>query len=103
MVGNAYRTEAPALASTETVAQTAPLDRSVGSWPVVDEGGLRGMITAAQLEHADSDQTLADLVPAPGPAHTLAADRFPHVHPDLPLDLAMQRIARTGLTSLPVV
>ena len=74
-----------------------------GAWPVVDEGGLRGMVTAAQLEAADPGQTLGELVPAPGPTQTLTAENFPHLHPDHPLDLAMRRIAQSGLTVLPVV
>jgi CIC family chloride channel protein len=103
MVGNAYRTDARALAASESVANTRSLDRAAGAWPVVDEGGLRGMVTAGQLDAADSAQTLADLVPAPGPARTLTAERFPHVHPDHPLDVAMRRLARSGLKALPVV
>jgi CIC family chloride channel protein len=102
MVGNAYRTDSPPIAATETIASTA-LDRERGAWPVVDEGGLRGMATAAQIEAADPRLTFAEIVPAPGPARMLTADNFPHLHPDHPLDLAMRRIARSGLKTLPVV
>ena len=46
---------------------------------------------------------LAELVPPPGPSRTLTAERFPHVHPDHPLDIAMRRLARSGWKTLPVV
>src|SRR5436190_2495720 len=103
MVGNAYRTDGRTLAATETVANTASLDRAAGAWPVVDEGGLRGMVTADQLNAAAPGQVLAELVPPPGPSRTLTAEHFPHVHPDHPLDVAMRRLAQSGWKTLPVV
>jgi tetratricopeptide (TPR) repeat protein len=103
MVGNAYQTSPHALAVTETVAQAAPAGLQGGAWPVVDDGGLRGMITAEQLAAAEPDRTLGELVPSPGRMEHLNTENFPHLHPDHPLDLAMQRLVRTGLPTLPVV
>jgi chloride channel protein, CIC family len=102
-VGSAFRSAADVLAATQTVADAASLDRSRGAWPVVDDAGLRGMVTAAQLDAADPRQPLADLVPPPGRTQSLDADNFPHLHTDHPLDLAMRRIAESGLPVLPVV
>jgi tetratricopeptide (TPR) repeat protein len=103
MVGNAFRSDATVLAATQTVAEAAKLDPQRGAWPVVDDSGLRGMVTAAQLEAADPHQTFGELVSPPGPIQTLNAENFPHLHTDHPLDLAMSRIAQTGLPVLPVV
>jgi CIC family chloride channel protein len=103
MVGNAFRADVPVLAATQTVGDAATLDRERGAWPVVDDTGLRGMVTAAQLDSADSRQTLSELVPSPGPTQNLTAENFPHLHSDHALDLAMRRIAESGFPALPVV
>jgi len=77
-----------------------------GAWPVVDPGGLRGMLSRAQLEQAEKDgreqETLAQLVPEPDP-EKLDSHDFPHVHADHTLDVAMRRLAETGLKMIPVV
>jgi CIC family chloride channel protein len=39
----------------------------------------------------------------PGPVEAINQESFPHVHPDQPVELAMRRLAESGLTSLPVV
>jgi chloride channel protein, CIC family len=103
MVGNAFRSDAEVLAATQTVADIAGLDRQRGAWPVVDDIGLRGMVTAAQLDAASPRQTLAELVSSPGRTQSLTAENFPHLHIDHPLDVAMRRIAESGLPALPVV
>jgi CIC family chloride channel protein len=107
-VGHALSPEAQPLPAATTAAQAlSAVDLARGAWPVVDEDGLRGMITAGQLERAvkegASGRTLGELVPAPGPVETLRGDRFPHVHPDHPLEMALRRIAQTQLPVLPVV
>src|SRR5690349_17265080 len=108
MVLNAFRPEPVTLPASATVAQAAAsVDRERSAWPVVDAGGLRGMIDAAKLDAAmhsgrEADR-LADLVPEPGPIETLTAEQFPHVHPDHPLDIAMRRIATSHTKVLPVV
>lgn len=55
------------------------------------------MVSLAELRQAASGEgsrTLADLIPSLD---------FPHVHPDHPLDLALERMGATKLDVLPVV
>jgi tetratricopeptide (TPR) repeat protein len=77
------------------------------AWPVVDNDGLLGMLPAAKLDEALEGgrgwETVGALVASPGPQARLTAENFPHVHADHTLDLAMRRMAQTGLTTLPVV
>lgn len=77
-----------------------------GAWPVLDVGGLRGVINLDSLKQAQEEgygnEKLAQLVPVPDPS-MLAADHFPHVHADHTLDFTARRIAETGLKVLPVV
>ena len=109
MVGQGMRPASPILSADLRVSEAAAsVNREAGAWPVVDEGGLRGMLTAAKLDQAIAmkedygDETLDQLVPAPNP-DKLDAEDFPHVHPDHTLDVAMRRLAETGLSVLPVV
>jgi tetratricopeptide (TPR) repeat protein len=109
MVAQAMRPAVPILSGDLRVSEAAAsVNREAGAWPVVDEGGLRGMLIAAQLDQAIAmkedygDETLDQLVPAPNP-DKLDAEDFPHVHPDHTLDVAMRRLAETGLSVLPVV
>lgn len=107
-VGHAFRPEAQVLPASMRVQQAlSSVDHERGAWPVVDEGGLRGMVTWDMLARDDKsgrgDMTLGDRVPAPGPVETMLGESFPHVHPDHPLDAAMRRLARSKLKVLPVV
>jgi CIC family chloride channel protein len=91
----------PELLSTEAIEKL----RSLGleSWPVGDEKGLWGMISRKALEER-AQQRLSELLPQPlSNAQHLAADHFPHLHTDHPLDLALQRMGETRLDALPVV
>jgi CIC family chloride channel protein len=108
MVGNAYRPETQVLDAGETVHQAvASVDRERGAWPVVEAGKLRGMVALAVLDAAHEDgrweARLRDLVPEPGPIEELTEERFPHVHADHPLEVAMRRLAASGFAALPVV
>jgi chloride channel protein, CIC family len=108
MVGNAYHPEAQVLDASQTVHQAlAAVDRERGAWPVVEAGQLRGMVDIGSLDAAvgsgADDVPLRELVPAPGSIEDLTEDRFPHVHPDHPLEVAMRRLAASGLKVLPVV
>jgi CIC family chloride channel protein len=108
MVGNAYRPEAQVLDAGQSVRQAlAAVDRARGAWPVVETGQLRGMVSVASLdaalENGHDEVPLRDLVPEPGPVEELTEDRFPHVHADHPIEVAMRRLAATGLAALPVV
>jgi CIC family chloride channel protein len=109
MVGQALRPAIQTLSADLPVSEAAALvNREAGAWPLVDEGGLRGMLTEAQLDRALAmkedygDEKLGQIVPAPNP-DKLDAEDFPHVHPDHTLDVAMRRLAETGLSVLPVV
>ncbi len=94
MVGNAFHPEAPVLSATQTVEQArATIDRERGAWPVIDTGGLLGIVTLEDLDAAGPSQVAGDLVRASSP----------HLHIDESLDYAMRRIAGSGLKLLPVV
>ncbi len=67
------------------------------------DGLLWGILSRSDLEGAPGDRPLAELIPSPpaqcpSPPFTV----LPHMHPDQPLDLALHRLARTGLSVLPV-
>jgi CIC family chloride channel protein len=107
MVGQAMRTTPAVLPATlQVAAAVASIKREDGAWPVMDEQGLRGMLSAAQLDRAEQEgqqeETLGQLVPAPDMRHDTPAN-FPHLHADHTLDAAMRRIAETGLPVIPVV
>jgi CIC family chloride channel protein len=96
------------LSASLTVADArARADRRYQAWPVADERGLRGMVSAQRLDQAIADgqggELLGQLVPEPGPAEDLKQDIFPHLHADHSLDVALRKIAETGWNVLPVV
>ena len=100
MVGDAFQPAGHALPATERISQAAAPERGSGAWPVVDEGGLRGMVTAEQLRRAmeanRGDETLAALTPEPGPIVTLRTGNFPHVHTDHTLDRLCTQLRRAA-------
>ncbi|MGO4884708.1 MAG: chloride channel protein [Bryobacteraceae bacterium] len=107
MVGQAFRQTPELLAANMKVKDAAAMvHREDGAWPVMDQGGLRGMLRVEQLDEAlqagKGDLLLAELVPAPDPEN-LTAEDFPHLHVDHSLDIAMRRLAESGLKVLPVV
>jgi CBS domain-containing protein len=106
-VGDAFRRQVLVLTAEEPIAEAfGRVDRGRGAWPVIDRGGLRGMVSLARLEEAAGSlpaSRLGDLVPDPGVNETLTEEAFPHVHADHPIDLAMERLAESGLPALPVV
>ena len=65
---------------------------------VVDESGVVGVISRAQIEQAlakgEENKTLADFLDGP---------EFPHVHADHPLHVALERMGAARLDVLPVV
>ena len=107
MVGNAMRRPTLVFDAGETVAQASAAEDDLGAWPVMDAGGLRGMVTAQALDMAMETgrgwESLGELAPDPGPAEDLTEARFPHVHADHLLDAALRRMAQSGLDVLPVV
>jgi len=91
-----------------TVAEArARADGRHRAWPVADEKGLRGMVSAQRLDQAIADgragERLGTLVPEPGPQEGLTQNIFPHLHADHSLDVALRKIAETGWDVLPVV
>jgi CIC family chloride channel protein len=107
VVKQALRPARELLQSSMPVAEALEaVNPETGAWPVVDSGGLRGMLSLTQLEQAIKDgrgqDTLAQLVPEPD-SEKLDSHDFPHVHADHTLDVAMQRLAATGLKIIPVV
>jgi CIC family chloride channel protein len=107
MVGQALRTTPELLPATLPADEAAAaVNRDTGAWPVVDQAGLRGMLRSEQLDRAVKEgqggRTVGQLVPAPDPER-LGAEEFPHLHADQSLDIAMRRLAETGLKVLPVV
>jgi chloride channel protein, CIC family len=73
--------------------------KSVASaWVVCDGGGMRGVLSRRMLEEAaqqaGADKRLEEL---------LTSDNFVHVHPDHPLNVALERLGASRLEILPVV
>lgn len=108
-VAHAFRPETPVLSASDRIGQIAATleEGERRAWPVADRNGFRGMLTAEKLyaalaAHRDNE-ALGELVPEPLPADQLTAENFPHVHPDHPLDIALRRLAQSGLPVLPVV
>jgi len=83
--------------------KSAPLD----AWPVAEGRELLGMIQDSQLKQAasdgDSGKTLAEISNGEFHRHHTDPKEFPHVHPDHPLSLALERMGSTKLHVLPVV
>jgi CIC family chloride channel protein len=107
-VGDALRPGGEPLAASLTIADAWSLvDHEQKAWPVADDGGLRGMLGARQLDQAMAAgrgaELLAKLVPEPGPAGALFGGNFPHLHADHTLEVALRKIAESGWNVLPVV
>ena len=77
------------------------------AWPVADEQGLLGMIRNSQLESAVSNGsahgTVSEIFTGVTTRDHGTAQEFPHVHPDQPLSVALERMGTSGLRVLPVV
>jgi CIC family chloride channel protein len=82
------------------------LENSLPSWPVVDDGGLAGMIrltdVANGIARGGGTTAVRELLENDAPRGTLG-DSVPHVHSDQPLGLALARMGATGHSVLPVV
>ncbi len=100
LVMSVMRPAAETLDATMTVtAAVIQLQSSrYQTWPVMRESALVGALKRETLEQAaargDGMLTLNRLMPS--------AD-FPHVHPDHPLYVALERMSRAGLKMLPVM
>jgi chloride channel protein, CIC family len=87
-------------------AQQRVEGRTFGSWPVVDERGLAGMVRssdiAAAIKQGRANATVRDLLDELDPDAS-DDEAVPHVHSDHPLGLALTRMGATRHTVLPVV
>jgi chloride channel protein, CIC family len=71
---------------------------SLRAWPVVDKNGVWGVVSLTQLQKAldgNKGQTKVGSL--------LDGRAFPHLHADHSLDLALERMGKTGYDLLPVV
>jgi chloride channel protein, CIC family len=87
-------------------AQQRVEGRTFGSWPVVDDRGLAGMVRssdiAAAIKQGRATATVRDLLDELDPDAN-DDEAVPHVHSDHPLGLALTRMGATRHTVLPVV
>ncbi len=87
---------APDMTVTEALTQAG--HSSLRSWPVADKRGLWGIVSLAQLESATEKQSSEAKV-----GDLLDTRTFPHLHADHSLDLALERMGKSGFDLLPVV
>jgi len=99
-VSQVMRTTAELLPSDMTVREASECAHKseFHSWPVTDERGVVGMVARTRIEQAmangEEARQLRELVNALD---------FPHVHPDHPLHVALERMGAAKLDVLPVV
>ena len=93
--------EANEILDAEMTLQEA-LEKSKSSkfrtWPVCDKQGVRGMVTRKALEGALRGGEAGKQV-----GNLLTTVEFVHVHPDHPLNVALERLGASHLDLLPVV
>lgn len=100
VVGQVMHKPEETLIATMTVAEACTLAERSGlsTWPVADDQGLVGLISAETLRRMKNegkgDVPLAQAVDPVG---------FPHLHSDHSLDIALERMGASGLRVLPVV
>jgi chloride channel protein, CIC family len=70
-------------------------DRRLNQLPIVEGSKFLGMLSRAELEASRSD--------TPEVRAFLGNGRFPHVHPDHTLDIALHRMGSSDTQELPVV
>ena len=100
LMAQAMRPAVVAMRSDMTVREA--FDRAPNTefhaWPVTDDRGVVGVISLNRLEEAitagEETKRLRDLIDVA---------YFPHVHPDQPLYLALERMGAAKLDVLPVV
>jgi CIC family chloride channel protein len=99
-VGPVMRVMAELLGPQMTVREALERGRrsEFHAWPVRDDHGLWGMVTAARLEQLEAEGKGEIKLNS-----LLDPRNFPHVHSDQSLELALERMGSTGLDVLPVV
>jgi CIC family chloride channel protein len=100
----------PDLLSPETKVEDAVtrVQRDgLDGWPVADRQGLWGMVRKSDLESAVAqgrrEEKLGALLGGDNVDLAHAPIRFPHLHPDHSVGLALQRMGETAYSVLPVV
>jgi CBS domain-containing protein len=71
---------------------------SLESWPVTDDRGFAGMVTASAISDAAPDVTVGELLGAQD-----ERTRTVHVHTDHPIGEALARMGESGHRVIPVV
>ncbi len=89
----------PLIVEANTPLSAVPVEPDRDLYLIVEAGKLTGVVTRDSILTAreDGNENM--------PVHDLArrSGEFPHVHPDHPIELAMQRMGEAGWSSLPVV
>jgi CIC family chloride channel protein len=107
-VATALQAGPPPLAADLQLAEAARrvAGTTFGSWPVVDDRGLAGMIRSSDITSAvkggRGSARVRDLLDELAPEAN-DDESVPHVHGDHPLGLALTRMGATRHTVLPVV
>jgi CIC family chloride channel protein len=68
------------------------------SWPAIDDSGVVGVVGLSALQNAWGDGGASRKL-----KEFVDASEFPHLHPDHPLSVALERMGRTHMDVLPVV
>ncbi len=101
-VAQVMRPAPAALNVTMEVRAAVPYFEGSGldALPVMDQTGLCGIVRTAEVRNAANN---GHCHAALGAFAAPAAHGFPHVHPDHPLSLALERMGSAKLNTLPVV
>ncbi len=96
----AMRPAAQVLFADMTVQQALEKIRSSEStaWPVTDDRGLIGVLSFGKLQQAATSSSETKHL-----KELLDGEDFPHLHPDHPLSLALERMGAYQVNALPVV
>jgi len=70
----------------------------LGAWPVLDQGKLLGAMSSDQLRQLQKSGQGAMAI-----GHAIGAAFVPHLHVDHDLDVALDRMGKSGLQMLPVI
>ncbi len=99
-VSQAMHPATDVLRSEMTVGEVMrKVDESAASaWVVCDEVGVRGVVSRRMLEEAARQGTTANSL-----VNLIPVEEFVHVHPDHPLNVALERMRASRLEMLPVV
>jgi CIC family chloride channel protein len=108
VVGIGVRAPALVLDASETVIDvTKKLSENQDAWPVTQNGALIGMVSKAQIDKAAQQGRerahVAELLRDSHMADGSVPGSLAQVYPDDSLDLALRRMAQSGLNVLPVV